>query len=95
MFFSNGKVIGLSKINRIVEYFSRRPQVQERLTNQIANELKTILNTQDVAVIIEAKHLCVSSRGIKDNSSSTTTSYYSGKFNDNEIKNEFLNYSLK
>jgi GTP cyclohydrolase I len=94
-YFSNGQVIGLSKINRIVEYYAKRPQVQERLTNQIANELKTILKTQDVAVIIEAKHLCVSSRGIKDDSSSTTTSYYSGKFNDSEVKNEFLNYSFK
>ena len=91
-YFSSGKVIGLSKINRIVAYFSKRPQVQERLTNQIANELKSILNTQDVAVIIDAKHLCVSSRGIKDDTSSTTTSYYSGKFNDNSIKNEFLTY---
>lgn len=91
-YFSSGKVIGLSKINRMVEYFARRPQVQERLTNQIANELKSILNSQDVAIIIDAKHLCVSSRGIKDDSSSTTTSYYSGKFNDNAIKNEFLNY---
>ena len=94
-YFSNGQVIGLSKINRIVEYYAKRPQVQERLTNQIANELKTILKTQDVAVIIDAKHLCVSSRGIKDDSSSTTTSYYSGKFNDSEVKNEFLNYSFK
>ena len=91
-YFSSGKVIGLSKINRMVEYFARRPQVQERLTNQIANELKSILHSQDVAIIIDAKHLCVSSRGIKDDSSSTTTSYYSGKFNDNAIKNEFLNY---
>ena len=91
-YFSSGKVIGLSKINRMVEYFARRPQVQERLTNQIANELKSILDSQDVAIIIDAKHLCVSSRGIKDDSSSTTTSYYSGKFNDNAIKNEFLNY---
>jgi GTP cyclohydrolase I len=93
-YFSSGKVIGLSKINRIVDYFARRPQVQERLTNQIANELKSILETQDVAVIIDAKHLCVSSRGIKDDTSLTTTSYYSGKFNDNAVKNEFMNYIL-
>ena len=93
-YFSSGKVIGLSKINRIVDYFARRPQVQARLTNQIANELKSILETQDVAVIIDAKHLCVSSRGIKDDTSLTTTSYYSGKFNDNAVKNEFMNYIL-
>jgi GTP cyclohydrolase I len=91
-YYSSGKVIGLSKINRIVSYFAKRPQVQERLTNQIANELKSILSTQDIAVIIDAKHLCVSSRGIKDDTSSTTTSFYSGKFNNNSIKNEFLSY---
>ncbi len=68
-YISSGKVIGLSKLNRIVQYFAKRPQVQERLTNQIANELQTALNTRDVAVIIDAKHLCVSSRGIKDNTS--------------------------
>jgi GTP cyclohydrolase I len=93
-YFSSGKVIGLSKINRIVDYFARRPQVQERLTNQIANELKSILETQDIAVIIDAKHLCVSSRGIKDDTSLTTTSFYSGKFTENAVKNEFMNYIL-
>lgn len=83
-YISSGKVIGLSKLNRIVQYYAKRPQVQERLTNQIAAELKNILETEDVAVIIDAKHLCVSSRGIKDDTSSTVTSYFGGKFNDQE-----------
>ncbi|MDG1397533.1 MAG: GTP cyclohydrolase I FolE [Polaribacter sp.] len=83
-YISSGKVIGLSKLNRIVQYFAKRPQVQERLTNQIAEELKGILDTEDVAVIIDAKHLCVSSRGIKDDTSSTVTSYFGGKFNNQE-----------
>ncbi|MFT5791222.1 MAG: GTP cyclohydrolase I [Roseivirga sp.] len=80
-YVSSGKVIGLSKINRIVQYYAKRPQVQERLTNQIAMELKTILNTEDIAIIIDAKHLCVSSRGVKDDTSATVTSYYGGVFN--------------
>jgi GTP cyclohydrolase I len=83
-YISSGKVIGLSKLNRIVQYYAKRPQVQERLTNQIAEDLKAILNTEDVAVIIDAKHLCVSSRGIKDDTSSTVTSYFGGKFNSPE-----------
>jgi len=87
-YIPNGKVIGLSKLNRIVEYFAKRPQVQERMTMQISNELKKILGTENVAVIINAKHLCVASRGIKDNSSHTTTSEYSGRFNDPETRNE-------
>lgn len=91
-YISSGKVIGLSKLNRIVQYYSKRPQVQERLTNQIANELKTILNTEDVAVIIDAKHLCVSSRGIKDDTSSTVTAFYGGKFNNSEKITELQNY---
>ena len=74
-YISSGKVIGLSKLNRIVQYFAKRPQVQERLTNQIALELQSILETEDVAVIIDAKHLCVSSRGIKDDTSATVTSF--------------------
>lgn len=94
-YISSGKVIGLSKLNRIVQYYAKRPQVQERLTNQIAEELKIILNTEDVAVIIDAKHLCVSSRGIKDDTSSTVTSYFGGKFQDQakiaELQNT-LNY---
>ena len=83
-YISSGKVIGLSKLNRIVQYYAKRPQVQERLTNQIAEELKEILQTEDVAVIIDAKHLCVSSRGIKDETSSTVTSYFGGKINTQE-----------
>ena len=90
-YISSGKVIGLSKLNRIVQYYSKRPQVQERLTNQIANELKTILETEDVAVIIDAKHLCVSSRGIKDDTSSTVTAYYGGAFNNSQKITELQN----
>ncbi len=91
-YISSGKVIGLSKLNRIVQYYAQRPQVQERLTLQIANELKAVLNTEDVAVVIDAVHLCVSSRGIKDVSSSTITAEYSGMFLETVRKNEFLNY---
>ena len=91
-YISSGKVIGLSKLNRIVQYYAKRPQVQERLTNQIAEELKHILGTDDVAVIIDAKHLCVSSRGIKDNSSATVTSYYGGQFNSAQKIAELQNY---
>jgi GTP cyclohydrolase I len=91
-YISSGKVIGLSKLNRIVKYFSKRPQVQERLTQQIAKELQEILDTEDVALIIDAKHLCVSSRGVEDNSSSTVTSFYGGKFNDPEKIREFHSY---
>ena len=94
-YISNGKVIGLSKLNRIVEYFAKRPQVQERLTMQIASELKKILNTEDVAVVLDAKHLCVSMRGVKDESSTTITASYSGKFKEDSIKNEFLAYIKK
>lgn len=93
-YISSGKVIGLSKLNRIVQYYAKRPQVQERLTNQIAEELKHILETEDVAVIIDAKHLCVSSRGIKDDTSSTVTSYFGGKFN-NQQKIVELQNTLK
>lgn len=91
-YVSSGKVIGLSKLNRIVQYYAKRPQVQERLTNQIAEELKHILNTQDIAVIIDAKHLCVSSRGIKDDTSATVTSYYGGVFNESQKITELQNY---
>lgn len=91
-YISSGKVIGLSKLNRIVQYYAKRPQVQERLTNQIAEDLKHILGTEDVAVIIDAKHLCVSSRGIKDESSATVTSYYGGQFNKASKIAEFQNY---
>ena len=91
-YISSGKVIGLSKLNRIVQYYAKRPQVQERLTNQIAEELKASLQTEDIAVIIDAKHLCVSSRGIKDDTSATVTSYYGGAFNTPSKINELLNY---
>jgi GTP cyclohydrolase I len=91
-YISSGKVIGLSKLNRIVQYYAKRPQVQERLTNQIANELKKILDTEDIAVIIDAKHLCVSSRGVEDNASSTVTSYFGGKFKDPEKIRELQTY---
>jgi GTP cyclohydrolase IA len=91
-YISSGKVIGLSKLNRIVQYYSKRPQVQERLTNQIGEELKTILGTNDVAVIIDAKHLCVSSRGIKDETSATVTAFYSGAFNSSAKISELNNY---
>ncbi len=91
-YISSGKVIGLSKLNRIVQYYAKRPQVQERLTNQIAEDLKHILGTEDVAVIIDAKHLCVSSRGIKDESSATVTAYYGGQFNTPSKIAELQNY---
>ena len=91
-YISNGQVIGLSKINRIVDYFARRPQVQERLTEQIADELKKVLHTEDVAVIIDADHMCVVMRGVKDHGSSTTTSSFHGKFREKEYRNEFLNH---
>jgi GTP cyclohydrolase I len=85
-------VIGLSKLNRIVQHFARRPQVQERLTVQIAQSLKDALGTEDVAVLIDAEHLCVSSRGIQDVNSSTVTCHYSGQFNDEAIRQEFLRH---
>jgi GTP cyclohydrolase I len=91
-YVSSGKVIGLSKLNRIVQYYAKRPQVQERLTNQIAEELKSILGTSNVAVIIDAKHLCVSSRGIKDDTSATVTAYYGGIFNAPSKIAELQNY---
>ena len=89
-YISKGKVIGLSKINRLVQYYARRPQVQERLTNQIAEGLKKAIGTDDVAVVIDAVHLCVASRGIRDTNSSTITVNYSGKFINEGTKNEFL-----
>ncbi|MEZ4972277.1 MAG: GTP cyclohydrolase I FolE [Cyclobacteriaceae bacterium] len=91
-YFSSGKVIGLSKINRIVQYFSKRPQVQERLTVQIGKEIERALNTQSVGVVIDANHMCVASRGVGDTNSKTGTAYFSGKFKDENIKREFLNY---
>ncbi len=91
-YISNGTVVGLSKMNRIVDYYAKRPQVQERLTIQIVKELQRILNTPDVACVIDAKHLCVNSRGIRDIDSSTVTSEFGGKFKNTETKREFLDY---
>jgi GTP cyclohydrolase I len=91
-YISNGSVIGLSKINRIVDYYAKRPQVQERLTMQIVQELQRALDTQDVACIIDAKHLCVNSRGIRDIESSTVTSEFGGKFKEEQTRKEFLSY---
>ncbi|TDB66992.1 GTP cyclohydrolase I FolE [Arundinibacter roseus] len=91
-YISSGKVIGLSKLNRIVHHYSKRPQVQERLTVQIANELKEVLKTEDVAVVIDAQHMCVHSRGVQDTGSSTITSYYGGKFEKEATRREFLSY---
>ena len=91
-YISNGKVIGLSKLNRIVRYYSQRPQVQERLTIQIAEEIKKVMGTEDVAVMIDASHHCVSSRGIRDSGSTTITTSFSGKFKEQATKNEFLKY---
>ncbi|HKK75790.1 MAG TPA: GTP cyclohydrolase I FolE [Saprospiraceae bacterium] len=89
-YIANGNVIGLSKLNRIVEFFAKRPQVQERLTIQIAEELKKVLDTEDVAVYIEAKHMCVQMRGIEHNDCVTITSEYGGAFQKESVKNEFL-----
>ncbi|PJE04468.1 MAG: GTP cyclohydrolase I FolE [Leptospira sp.] len=94
-YISNGRVIGLSKINRIVDYFAKRPQVQERMTVQIIEELKKVLNTEDVIVVVEAGHMCVSTRGINDKSSMTTTIEYSGKFMSPSLRNEFFQLIAK
>jgi len=91
-YISNGTVVGLSKMNRIVDHFAKRPQVQERLTIQVVKELQNVLNTKDVACIIDAKHLCVNSRGIRDIESSTVTSEFGGKFKDPMVRKELLDY---
>jgi len=91
-YISNGNVIGLSKMNRIVDFYAKRPQVQERLTMQVVQELQQALGTDDVACVIDAKHLCVNSRGIRDVASSTVTSEFGGKFKDESVKREFLDY---
>jgi GTP cyclohydrolase I len=91
-YISNGTVVGLSKMNRIVDYYAKRPQVQERLTMQIVQELQNVLGTDDVACVIDAKHLCVNSRGIRDIESSTVTSEYGGKFKEEATRSEFLNF---
>lgn len=91
-YISNGTVVGLSKMNRIVDYYAKRPQVQERLNIQIVRELQKVLDTADVACVIDAKHLCVNSRGIRDVESSTVTAEYGGKFKDEAVRHEFLEY---
>ncbi len=91
-YISNGTVVGLSKMNRVVDFYAKRPQVQERLTLQIVKELQEVLNTKDVACIIDAKHLCVNSRGIRDIDSSSITSEFGGKFKDKDTRREFLDY---
>ncbi len=91
-YISNGTVVGLSKMNRIVDYFAKRPQVQERLNIQIVRELQEVLGTEDVACVIDAKHLCVNSRGIRDIDSSTVTAEYGGKFKEESVRREFLDY---
>ena len=91
-YYSSGKLIGLSKINRLVNYYAKRPQLQERLTEQIAEALKIALATNDVAVVINAAHMCLTTRGITDADCKTLTSHYSGKFKNEEVKKEFLNY---
>ncbi len=91
-YISNGTVVGLSKMNRIVDYYAKRPQVQERLTLQIVEELQKVLKTKNVACVIDAKHLCVNSRGISDVNSSTVTSEFGGRFREKDVKREFLDY---
>ncbi|MFC5044470.1 GTP cyclohydrolase I FolE [Aquimarina hainanensis] len=91
-YISNGTVVGLSKMNRIVDYYAKRPQVQERMTMQIVQDLQEVLGTKDVACVIDAKHLCVNSRGIRDIESSTVTSEFGGKFKEKAVRQEFLDY---
>lgn len=91
-YISSGRVVGLSKMNRIVDHFAKRPQVQERMTMQIVEELQKALNTEDVACVVDAKHLCVNSRGIRDIESSTVTSEFGGQFKNQNVKKEFLDY---
>lgn len=91
-YISNGRVIGLSKMNRLVDYYARRPQVQERMTRQIVRDLQEALETEDVACVVDAKHLCVNSRGIRDIESSTVTAEFGGRFKEKDVKKEFLDY---
>ncbi|RZT00086.1 GTP cyclohydrolase I FolE [Aquimarina brevivitae] len=91
-YISNGTVVGLSKMNRIVDYYAKRPQVQERMTMQIVEHLQIVLNTKDVACVIDAKHLCVNSRGIRDIESSTVTAEFGGRFKEESVRREFLDY---
>ncbi|HEX3024816.1 MAG TPA: GTP cyclohydrolase I FolE [Chitinophagaceae bacterium] len=91
-YISNGQVIGLSKLNRLVQYYAKRPQVQERLTMQIGKDLQKVLGTENVAILIDAKHLCVASRGVEDDTASTVTAFYGGKFKEEKVKEEFLRF---
>lgn len=91
-YISNGRVIGLSKMNRIVDYFAKRPQVQERMTKQIVQSMQEALDTEDVACVVDAKHLCVNSRGIRDIDSSTVTAEFGGQFKEESTKRDFLDY---
>ena len=91
-YISKGSVVGLSKMNRIVDYYAKRPQVQERMNIQIVRELQEVLGTEDVACVIDAKHLCVNSRGIRDVDSSTVTAEYGGRFKEEAVRREFLDY---
>ena len=91
-YISKGNVVGLSKMNRIVDYYAKRPQVQERMTIQVVKDLQEVLGTKDVACVIDAKHLCVNSRGIRDIDSSTVTAEFGGKFQEDSVKREFLDY---
>jgi GTP cyclohydrolase I len=91
-YISKGTVVGLSKMNRVVDYYAKRPQVQERLTIQVVRELQKVLGTDDVACVIDAKHLCVNSRGIRDIESSTVTAEFGGKFKNEKTRSEFLDY---
>jgi GTP cyclohydrolase I len=91
-YISTGTVIGLSKMNRIVDYYAKRPQVQERMTKQIVKALQEALGSEDVACVIDAKHLCVNSRGIRDIDSSTVTAEFGGVFQTDSKKREFLDY---
>ncbi len=93
-YISSGKIIGLSKLNRIVNYYAKRPQVQERLIKQIVEDLQKTLETEDVACIIDARHMCVITRGIEDTDSNTITAEYGGKFKDPAVKREFLDYVM-
>jgi GTP cyclohydrolase I len=91
-YISSGKIIGLSKLNRIVSYYSKRPQIQERLTRQIVADLQQALETDDVACIVDARHMCVILRGVQDTGSSMLTMEFGGKFQDPQVKREFLDY---
>lgn len=89
-YISNGTVIGLSKLNRIVRHYAKRPQIQERMTKQIVADLQQVLNTEDVACIVDAKHFCVITRGIEDDNATTITSEFGGKFKDPLVRQELL-----